>query len=739
MKRILMLAMVALPVVLAKAELKTWTGSAGDGVYQTAGNWDPVGVPAASDDILIKSGNVTYDASLGSGDWTRANGSTFTMTGGSFTQTEGIAYMQISGAIRIEGGAFSMGTAGQLVLQSTGSIAVSAGSFTAKTIDNKGGKIRVTGGDFIVDGNFTASDENAIDLVPTVTMTINGELKFGAGQTTLGLGNYVCNLVSGETGVLNLDGSCVYSKGGYTCGVYGNTHLNFVTANGNAGSYTFNGTSANDVYTTLFESGLFTLDGSVVSQGDFEEKFEVSFGDGTVTIAPVIEDVAWRVAIDAVSAITDTSAKVSATVKKVDGETGKLYYALSTSKAAVESATLADMTLVAEDVSAGSTAVAELTGLVDGTVYYVRFVLADGGEIVAVTQTAAFTASNYDNIYADGAWSAGMPVAGQRILFKDAVSLSTAYNLLSPKSMAVDVGIGNKVVFEQYVGINVQEDLTLLSGGVELGLDRTLTYNRLVMLGGAYAMSGNMDETLAGKLDIRGGAFSLSGEIQTAATFNGGVVTAKLLANSGTVTASATRLVMTDAGQPFGTWHNENGTVCANLVPGAIANGVIPAACGYQFHSSEAKTDAEVFSGLFEGNEPRVVFNGEAVTQSVFDETFMLIKEESETMNSYLATTYALLGANDSGKAYDAQDGAVIRLAGKTVLSALAVNGPNAIIDLNGNRLSVTGKNAFVLNGNVVGRGDYTAAQLNEIAGANIFRGTGNVSVGKVGFALFVR
>ena len=110
MKRILMLAMAALGLAFgAKAVLKTWTGNAGDGICQTPSNWNPEGVPSASDDILIVEGNVTY---VPGGDWTRAAGSTFTMKGGSFTQTQSIAYMQISGAINIEGGSFSSGSVG---------------------------------------------------------------------------------------------------------------------------------------------------------------------------------------------------------------------------------------------------------------------------------------------------------------------------------------------------------------------------------------------------------------------------------------------------------------------------------------------------------------------------------------------------------------------------------------------------------------------------------------------------
>lgn len=737
----LLAAFAAAFITTSHAETKTWTGDAGDGIYQNAENWSPAGVPTASDDILIESGNVTYDAAatVGGGDWTRNAGTTFTMTGGAFTQTGGNAYMQIQGAIVVNGGSFGMGTSGSLVLANTGSIAVSAGSFTSKGIDNHGGSIRVTGGDFIVNGNFTVSSANAVELAPDAVMTIIGEIQFGSGSVALGPGNYVCNLVSGETGVLNLDGSQVYSKGGYNCGVYGNTHVNFVTENGNASSYAFNGSDVNTVYQSLFAPGLFTLDGETVSSEDFEEKFDVVASEGKITITSIVSDTLWRVALVGVTDVTSSSANVGATVKKVNNATADIYYAIGKSKSSVESAAISDMTLIKEDVTADETVVVNLTGLDEGDTYYVVIALVDAGEIVATSQTAVFTATDYDNVYVNGAWSAGKPVSGQRILFKEPVTLTTAYDQLSPKTMTVDVGIGNKVTFDRYVGVKVQDELIMLSGGVELGLDRTLNYSRLVMLGGTYEMSGDMGETLAGKLDIRGGEFALDGEIKTAATFNGGVVKAKLLANSGTVTASATRLVMTSTAQPFGTWHNENGTVCANLVPGAVVNSVIPSACGYEFHSNDVKTDADVFSGLFEGDEPRVVFNGEVVTQSVYDDSFVLIKDESETVNSYLVTTYTAIGANDSGKAYSAKDGAVIRLAEKASLSALTVNGPNTIIDLNGKGLSVTGKNAFVINGHVVERGDYTAAELNTLAGANIFRGTGNISVGKAGLAIVIR
>ena len=43
----------------AHAATKTWTGAAGTSDYATAGNWDPSGVPAEADDVIIDGVAVT--------------------------------------------------------------------------------------------------------------------------------------------------------------------------------------------------------------------------------------------------------------------------------------------------------------------------------------------------------------------------------------------------------------------------------------------------------------------------------------------------------------------------------------------------------------------------------------------------------------------------------------------------------------------------------------------------------
>jgi hypothetical protein len=43
-----------------KAQTKTWTGVTEDGLWSTPGNWDPIGVPDAGDDVVIPQGVTSY-------------------------------------------------------------------------------------------------------------------------------------------------------------------------------------------------------------------------------------------------------------------------------------------------------------------------------------------------------------------------------------------------------------------------------------------------------------------------------------------------------------------------------------------------------------------------------------------------------------------------------------------------------------------------------------------------------
>lgn len=129
MKRILMLAMAALSIGSVSAGTYTWTGSAEDGLWYTAGNWSyddgngTVTNPAtkapasgSSDDIVIANGGtVEY---IPGGDWIPKG--MVTISGGStLFQSGGAAWPSIQGTMILDGGTYNPGSAGRLRIPGT--------------------------------------------------------------------------------------------------------------------------------------------------------------------------------------------------------------------------------------------------------------------------------------------------------------------------------------------------------------------------------------------------------------------------------------------------------------------------------------------------------------------------------------------------------------------------------------------------------------------------------------------
>lgn len=755
MKKILGM-MVVFAAVGSFAETYTWTGAADDGgIYQTPGNWDQGAVPTANDDIVIESGDVVYDAAatVGGGDWYRNAGSTFTMKGGTFTQIGGPAWMQISGALVIEGGAFSMGSSQQLNLNSSASITISGGSFAPNGVNvSSGGTISMTGGEYVVNGNYTIRNDSGMAMSSEAVMTISGELLTGGGKVTLGEGNYVCGLVNGG-GVLNLDGSSLHSKGGAICGINNGTKVNFVSFNDNAGSYTYNGTDASEVYSRLFASGTITLDGAPIDEEDFTRNFQVSSTETTITIQLVIIPTSWRVAINSVTDVTDSSAKARVTVLKAVGETASLRYALGATKAEVQAAALADMTLVKEGVFASEQFDINLTDLEANAAYYLGFFLVNGNEIVATSKVTSFVATVYDNIYINGAWTNGQPEPGQRLLFKESFSIPQAgWNERTFGSFDIDVGSGKEVHVEGYTGITLSGSLIIRSGTVTVDGTSFLRPAKLVMAGGYYAQNDGDNfnsEDAASRFEFNGGTYVRSGECNSGnkVPFNRMCVTASGYTNGGApFSANASRFRSTRRDRrgdlPYGLYLDGN---FFNFVPGTIEENVVPPSCGYawtyDFATEEgetvewpARTDEQILEKLF--TEGRITLNGETVTSEEFAEKFVVYTDEVD--HSQLVTMFTTFDSTTKG-ALTLMNGAVVRLSERTALSGLAINGADSIVDLNGKRLSVSMPSAFIINGTTIPRGSYTAAELNELAGTDIFCGEGNISVGQNGFILYVR
>ena len=768
MKHSLILSALASAVALsAQADTFVWSGGIGS-TWDTPSAWMVDGqtadrIPNADDDVVIESGEVIYDAA--GGDWTRAEGSTFTLKGGSFTQVNGIAYMQIRGAIVIEGGDFSMGTAGQLVLQSTGSITMSSGSFTPTVIDNHGGTITCTGGQYGISGNYMVHAGSDVTLGADCTMSILGELQFNSENPTLGVGTYVANLVAqqGGSGTLSLDGSRLVSGGGHVCGTYGNAPvLNFVSAGGNVSSYTYTGVeSDSEIYSKLFANGRFLLDGETVTEQQFSDSFVISRNEGKITLTLVVEAADWRIVSAGVSNLSSSTATLKATVKNCASADGAVYYAVGTSENAVKAAATDVTRLVsAETAAAADQAVTvALTDLAEDEKHYFLFAIVADGEVVAVTDVGSFIPSDFDNIYVDGDWTKGTPAAGQRLLFKDAVVLNQAdYNGKSFASFTVDVADGQSVDVAPYTGITLTGKLTIRGGSVTVDVSSYLNYTGLVLAGGTYTRAGNIsfsDPAITAAYALQGGVFNNNGEVQVGDfQIENTVLSATVYTPSDTaVRGKATRFVSTimpDSGAvepgrweqvPYGTYLSPR----IDLIPVAMADRIVPTSCGYQFRydgSDEsawtAKSSDDIYDYLFRSG--RISVNGAFVSAEDFAKDFVVLTDETKA--TQLVTRFETLGSTADGK-WTLENGAVVRLSGNVSLKGMTMKGASSVVDLNGKSLKLS-KKVFTVNGKAAEAGVYTAADgtlaaLTDQIVDSVGTGKLIITNGNLGFAVMVR
>lgn len=166
------------------ADVRTWIGDNGIGTWQTESCWEPAGVPAAADAVIINSGSCQY---IPGGDLSIAANGSLTLKGGRFYQTDTIAWMQVAGKIDVGAGAeFDMGTAEQLNLSSGGLINIDEGGvFKATTIIAENGGMIDIGGllTFKNQANFLLTDGVYLD---GGTISNVGELQWNADREIAG-------------------------------------------------------------------------------------------------------------------------------------------------------------------------------------------------------------------------------------------------------------------------------------------------------------------------------------------------------------------------------------------------------------------------------------------------------------------------------------------------------------------------------------------------------------------------
>lgn len=250
------------PAMLTAATI-TWGGS--DGEYTTAANWTGGSLPntGGGDTARITAGVVTYTPG---GDLALQNGGTLRVSGGSWTQVGGIAWIQMAGGnILVDGGVFNQGTAGNIVLNASSSITVTAG-----TANLSGNYIyQAANGSFSISGTGTVNIANEFKPIDTFTMS-GGKLS--------------ANLISfaDGPGSINFSGGLISLNGaGGNSGFYGGGTQSLNFTSGSTGSLFFSSYT-----TTELSSDGFLTNGTIRVNGAIDSGlFTLTAADGGVYVS----------------------------------------------------------------------------------------------------------------------------------------------------------------------------------------------------------------------------------------------------------------------------------------------------------------------------------------------------------------------------------------------------------------------------------------------------------------------
>jgi len=323
-RRLIPLALVAavLAAPQARAIARTWT--AGNGSWNTAGNWTPNGVPTAADDLTINTAVIVSINNGGNGlansltitagvTINRAGGRVMTVTGGIAVNTSGnititapftcasltkdgsgtltlmgaglSSAQEVSGAVDVLGGTLAL--AGANALNTGGAVTVETGA----TLSRAGGGTVNPGGLLTVNG--TMSFANAGGLVASaagVTVNSGGTLSFAAGGGLTSTGTVTVNggaLSFGGAGGLTATGQAVTVTGGGSLSFSGTGDLSAgsfnLTSGSTLGLFFNNGTTV----TTLTLTDAATLTGTVNIGGANPNTVSSPFTIVTSTNGPV--------------------------------------------------------------------------------------------------------------------------------------------------------------------------------------------------------------------------------------------------------------------------------------------------------------------------------------------------------------------------------------------------------------------------------------------------------------------
>lgn len=259
------------------------------------------------------------------------------------------------------------------------------------------------GGDLYIYGSLTITANGSLTQTDGVAwMQINGTITVSNGGT-FSLGSSEKIRSGNSTGRLVIDGGTFNLA---NRGMENNFTVDFLT--GNAGNFIVSGEkSVDDVWNDYFSQSNFKLDGAAIaSKTDFESAFSVSAADGKTTVTLNAQP-GWRFATPVATAVTSSSATLSAVLRVLGEGNATVVVAYSPTAEGID---LANGEEAVGTVAAGAQFTKSVSGLADATQYYFCFGVKVGGVIVAQSPVGSFYASDCSAVFMgsiDNSWDKG--------------------------------------------------------------------------------------------------------------------------------------------------------------------------------------------------------------------------------------------------------------------------------------------------------------------------------------------
>ena len=267
-------------IFAANGATVTWTGTAGDGKWLTAENWDSGSVPVSTDEIIIPAGSGTITYVAGS-DFTIASGGSLTLGENvTWVQSGGNSWWKIQGALTLEKGAqMQRGTAGGTKFESTAVVTLKEGSLIQVKRPNADWKV----GTWNVNGTVELNTSDSESFTAATAQSLATFLNLGEkGKVT-----NIKEIQWEGTLELSIDGTL--SFGGFTAQSKGTRGNNVLTLK--KGTYIFQKSTSTSLAGIVTYAPSDTADYGTWVDVPSGAKVEFVFADSSITEENVFEQI----------------------------------------------------------------------------------------------------------------------------------------------------------------------------------------------------------------------------------------------------------------------------------------------------------------------------------------------------------------------------------------------------------------------------------------------------------------